>query len=387
MRKLLFVVTKGNWGGAQRYVFDLAIHLREQYAVSVACGMPGKLVEQLTEESIPVHVIPHLGRDMNVFHDLRSLWEVFRLFWHERPDIVHLNSSKIGGIGAVAARLCGIKTVIFTVHGFAFNEDRPWWQKPFIVTASWLSVVFATRVICINRTECDQIKRWPLVRSKATLIYNGIDEPSFLRRSDARAQIFELTRWTPAEGTKPFIVGTIAELVSNKGIQFAIEAIAQIPESHLVIIGSGEELIALGTLAAELGGSERIHFTGFVANASTYLKGFDTFVLSSVKEGLPYVILEAGYAKLPVVSTNVGGIPDVITDMKDGILVQTRKPQELARALMFMHDHKRQGQAFAKSLHERIKQAFSTERMVNETIAAYNGTASVPPIPEQPTIY
>jgi glycosyltransferase involved in cell wall biosynthesis len=371
MPKLLLVITKGNWGGAQRYVFDMATNLRGRYDVAVACGMPGTLVERLAAENVPVHVIPRLGRDISILGDLSSFFSLIKLFWKERPAVVHLNSSKIGGIGAVAARLCGIRHIIFTVHGFAFNEERPWWHKVLITIASWLSVLFATKAICINRTEYNQLIRWPMMKHKAVLIYNGLATPAFLKPAEARQHIATITNRPELASEAVHLVGTISELVANKGLTYAIEAFGQLPDSHFVIMGTGDQRSELENEARELGVADRVHFAGFVPGASQYLRGFDVFLLSSIKEGLPYVILEAGSAKIPVVSTNVGGIPDLITDMEHGILVQTRKPQELARAIAFMRNHKKQSQQFAKELCERVKSEFSIERMVQQTIAVY----------------
>src|SRR5689334_9727685 len=115
-KKILFVITKANWGGAQRYVYDLATAARERGAdVAVAFGTDGLLHTKLEEAGIRTLVLPHLTRDIN----LRAEWESFKalraLIKEERPDIVHVNSSK-AGLTLIAARLEKVPQIIFTAH-------------------------------------------------------------------------------------------------------------------------------------------------------------------------------------------------------------------------------------------------------------------------------
>ncbi len=121
-KKILVVITKSNWGGAQRYVHDLARHLKEDFDITVACGGTGELVERLTALGIRTLTIPGLARDVHPMQDLAVCIRLGRIIKKERPDVLHLNSSKIGVIGAILGRLIGIKRIIFTAHGWAWNE-------------------------------------------------------------------------------------------------------------------------------------------------------------------------------------------------------------------------------------------------------------------------
>ncbi|NIT73939.1 glycosyltransferase family 4 protein, partial [candidate division KSB1 bacterium] len=139
-KKVLYVITKSNFGGAQRYVYDLATNLpRAQYDVSVAAGGSGELIARLNEHHIPVITIERLGRDIRLLNEIVVFLKLVALFRRTRPDVVHLNSSKIGGLGALAARIYNMlpkgnplkaesyklkAKIIFTAHGWAFNEPR-----------------------------------------------------------------------------------------------------------------------------------------------------------------------------------------------------------------------------------------------------------------------
>ena len=135
--KILYVITKSNWGGAQKYVYDLATRLSSSYKVSVAIGNEGTaLTEKLLAAKIRVLALPHALRDVGIIDGVKTFFDLLRIFKKETPDIVHLNSPQVGGLGAFAARVYNILTllpttdyrppakIIFTSHGWAWNEDR-----------------------------------------------------------------------------------------------------------------------------------------------------------------------------------------------------------------------------------------------------------------------
>lgn len=103
-KRILYVITKSNWGGAQRYVYDLATGLpKDHFAISVACGGQGLLKDKLEIAGIKIIPIPYFQRDINITKEFYSFVELIKIFRTEKPDIIHLNSSKAGVIGALAA--------------------------------------------------------------------------------------------------------------------------------------------------------------------------------------------------------------------------------------------------------------------------------------------
>jgi glycosyltransferase involved in cell wall biosynthesis len=123
--KILYLITKSNWGGAQRHVFDLAVAMKDRgHDVAVALGGDGTLRTRLEAAGIYTHSIASLGRDISTGKDTGSLKEIMSVIHHRRPDILHVHSPKAAGLGAVAGRILGVKKIMYTVHGWAFNEDR-----------------------------------------------------------------------------------------------------------------------------------------------------------------------------------------------------------------------------------------------------------------------
>jgi len=228
-KKVLYVITKSNWGGAQRYVYDLATNLPpDRFEPVVACGGNGALVEKLKTAGVRVIPIPSLERDISVDKELRAFFELRTIIRQEQPDIVHLNSSKAGAIGALTARFSGVSRVIFTVHGWPFLESRPFISKAGIWIASWITALLCHTVICISQYDVTIARKMPFIYRKVVHIYNGI-APMELGNG-------EIIRREFPSGAR--IIGTIGELVKNKN---HIALNEQKTILHYVLLLSGRE--------------------------------------------------------------------------------------------------------------------------------------------------
>ncbi|MCI0533063.1 glycosyltransferase family 4 protein [bacterium] len=386
-KKLLYCITKSNWGGAQRYVYELAGHFAQtgEYDVAVALGGEGVLKERLEEAGIRVILISGLKRDMGV-NETAVFWRLYKIFKQEKPDIVHVNSSKIGGMGALAARIARVPRIIFTAHGWAFREERSEIQKFFIKLASWLTIFFSHKTICVSEYDAKQAQDFPFAKEKIITIRNGIGTPEFLSRQEARESLVSASpllrqladshsKEVKKEHRRPLWMGTIGELHKNKGHAYAIEAVkelvAQKTDVIFVIIGEGEEHEYLEKLTKKYGLEKHIFLLGNKENAGAILKAFDLFLFPSVKEGMPYAVIEAGFAGLPVVASSVGGIPEIITDMESGILVRPKDAGEIVRAVNFFFDHPGSAEKFGKKLAAKVAKSFSFQKMAKETEKVY----------------
>lgn len=399
--KVLYLITKSNWGGAQRHVFDLAVQAKKEgFETVVALGGNGILRSKLTGAGISTIPIDTLGRDVHAGKDASSFADIRKIIKLEKPDILHLHSPKAGGLGALAGWLIkkGPKKIIYTAHGWAWNENRPAVQKAVISFFSWLTMLLCTDIITLSKKETDQALAFPLVKNKIHHIPLGITPPIFYGRVNAidfiEKQISKNTniqdknvdtqnsdkQQTPAERIplerRP-VVGTISELHPNKGLTYLIEATVEIkkkfPTLAIIIIGDGELRPTLEALIKKLGLTDTVYLAGYIDQASQYLKAFTIFSLTSVKEGLPYTIFEAAYASVPVVATAIGGIPELINDMSSGILIQPKKPAEIAYALSFLLDpaHKTEQRAYAETLKKHIETEFPIEKMFEKTFEMY----------------
>ncbi|MEK7077361.1 MAG: glycosyltransferase, partial [Patescibacteria group bacterium] len=220
--KILFVITKANWGGAQRYVYDLATAARAAgHDVLVVYGEQGLLVKHLTKAGVRAVAVPELGRDMRFGKDISAYRKLFRIFKKELPSVVHVNSAKAGGLGALAARIAGVSLIIFTAHGWEFNAPRNALSKIGIRFFSWLTMLLAHRTIAVSEAVRRDVRNWPCIARRIVVIRNGIECSPLLSREEARATL-------APRAVGQYWVGMISELNPTKCVADAIRAFALI---------------------------------------------------------------------------------------------------------------------------------------------------------------
>ncbi len=377
-KKILYVITKSVWGGAGKYVYDLAVNLpKEDFEVFVAAGGRNELAEKLIDAGIPYFEIKSFQRDVSIIKDILAYFEIFFLLRKIKPDIIHVNSSKAGGVVGVAAfdyRFLGFKfnlKTVFTAHGWAFNEMRPWWQILLIKLFTRVTCFFYSKIICVSDYDhLSAIKNHVAPERKLVTIHNGIavENYKFLTKEEARKKLGNYIKLA----ADTMLVGTVGEYTKNKGQEYLIGAFRELKSYKLkaAIIGWGELENKLQDKIKNENLENRVFLLNDIPDAAPYLKAFDIFVLPSLKEGLPYTLLEAGLAGLPVVATNVGGIPEIIGH-DEGLLVEPANADDLAEKIEELINDERKRKIFASALYHKVVDEFSLEKMLKATIAAY----------------
>jgi glycosyltransferase involved in cell wall biosynthesis len=375
-KKILYIITKSNWGGAQKYVYDMATNASRLFDVTVVFGGNGLLKQKLEEKNIRTASLPSLSRDINLFADVKTFFDLLSLFKKERPDIVHLNSSKIGAIGALAGRIAKVPKIIFTAHGWAFNENRSFLAKKSFRLIHWLTVLLSHQTIAVSNAVLRDMKGLAFIKNKITVVQNGVEKFFTIERATARKLLLPQSVYEAIPDDACWM-GTISELHSNKGLSYGIQAMAKLRDSYpkfhfvFIIMGEGDERGLLEKMIREFHLESIVFLVGHKENAPTLLSAFDIFLLSSITEALSLSVLEAGVAGLPVVASAVGGIPEIIKDMESGILIRSKCPDEMVKALEFLIFHPAEAAGFGKKLRAKIKKDFSLARMIRETEAIY----------------
>ncbi|MEQ1500345.1 MAG: glycosyltransferase family 4 protein [Parcubacteria group bacterium] len=371
-KKVGFIITKGVWGGAQKYVYQLATNLpKQKYDVFVIAGEGEALKNKLIEKDIKTYTLKNLKRDISVIAEIKSFFVLLKIIWKEKPDVLHLNSPKAGGLGGLVGRILFIKKIIYTSHGWTFNENRPEYQNIIIWFLAWITVLLSHKTIVIAPQEKESIKKLPLIKdSKIFMIRNGVENIRFKEKQTAQKDIVK--RLDIKTHTEETWIGTIAELHKNKGLEYAIEALSKVNHPFkYFILGEGEERAKLEKMIRKYNLESKVFLVGFVDKAKEYLKAFDIFMLTSIKEGLPYTILEAGMAELGVIASSVGGIPDIIENGVSGILTTKGRVGEITRSIEYIIDKPEERKEFGLKLKERIEKDFSLSQMVKRTLELY----------------
>ncbi len=358
--KVLFIITQAELGGAQRWVFDTAVNLDKSiYEIIVAAGESGPLFSKLQSQNIKTYRIKYLIRNISPLKDILGLIEVYHLIKKEKPDILQLCSTKAGFIGSIAGRLAGTRKIIYRIGGWSFNDPRPWWQNKIFLWLEKLTAPLKNKIIVNSQkgyNEAINLKICP--KEKLFLLYNGIQIKGQAPRTNDQKNI---------------IIGTIANFYPTKGLIYLIEAAnilkLKIPNSRFTIhiVGNGKQRHLLESLINKYGLENHIKLVGQKEHPWQYLneKNINIFVIPSVKEGMPYVLLEAMAEKIPVIATKVGGIPEIIKNGENGLLVEKENPQELADAIETLIGN----QEFRKKLAEQAFQdiqKFQLSEMVSK---------------------
>lgn len=311
MKKILLVITKSNWGGAQKYVYTLAEHAKKDtdFAVEVLTGNRGELNDRLKKAGVRERSL-RIKNSLDPFVFLGEIINVMNVLKEQEPDVVHANSNKAGIVYSIAVALYNLRHAkksrfIFTVHGHAFNEDRNIIAKLYIVAAELTIFILADHIISVSKKTLDDIPFKQLFKSKTHVIYNGLPTLEFLDRATARERL-------GIREDEPQIV-TVAELSGTKNHAYLLRALSAYSKPfHYHVIGEGREENNLRKLVHEYSLDGKVSFHGHVVDAYKYLKAFDLFILPSKTEALAYVVQEACQAGIPVIASRVGGLPELL---------------------------------------------------------------------------
>ena len=391
--KILYVITQAEMGGAQRYLYDLATSFEAQnYDISVAIGQSQdkSLIYLLRSKNLPVYELKRLVRAISPINDFWAIFELRKLYQKIKPDIIHLNSTKAGIIGSLANHTITKISykVIYTAHGWVFNEPMSKIKKWLYWGLEKITSRPKDKIICVSAFDYQTAIKYKIAGTKKLItIHNGIDisNMNFLSKEKALDKLiknYELTDYSPTPTHPPsgsgrkIIIGTIANFYKTKGLEYLIGATkilisnSQYP-IFLIIIGDGELRPQLEELIKKYDLENNIILAGRQENASQYLKAFDIYVSSSVKEGLPYSILEAMAAELPIITTAVGGLPEMIKDNDNGLLIEPKNYKILAEKIKYLIENKPLAQRLGQQARQDVKENFSKEKMIRETFKQY----------------
>ncbi len=360
--RILHGVVSLDVGGLERIVVDLAHKgLRQGSPVSVLClERPGALAAELQSAGIPV-VALEKGPGI-VPETVARAEEVLKV---HRPDVVHTHQvGALWYLGRAAARL-GIP-VLHTEHIDNVAKAQGLWKK-IKCRALWRRAAkSADRFCCVSQDIADSAGRWGTVpRGKLAVVLNGIDPDVFADRTGAPA----LRRSLGLAETSQ-VIGSVGRLHEVKRQDLLIRAVAEMrarhPRLRLLLVGDGPERPALQELAERLGAAGAVVFAGYQSEPQRFLPCMDVFALSSRLEGLPLALLEAWAAGLPVVSSDVGGIPKVVEHGSNGLLFPNGNLAELVAALERFLTEPDTARRMGRAGRETVLKSFTLDRMASE---------------------
>ena len=349
MNRILYVITELDVGGAEKALYELATRLsRAAYEPEVAClSGRGPLGADLRERGIPVHFLDARGA-----WDVRALWRLRRLV--KRAEIVHSFLYHAN----MAARLAAVGTGVAAVVCSARVAER---SRPGRRRLECLTQRLVDAEVCVSAGVRDFMAQGGFPKHKLAVIPNGVDAARFAGRDAAFKARLNLRPDAP-------LVATIGRLHEQKGMEHFVRAAASVhhsrPDCHFIIVGAGPLEAALRAAAKRLHLEGALTFLGQCDDIPALLKATDVFVLASLWEGMPNVVLEAMAAGVPVVATRVEGTVDLIEQGETGLLVMPRDVPGLASAIQRLLDEPALAQRLGHAAQERVRVQFPLEAMV-----------------------
>jgi glycosyltransferase involved in cell wall biosynthesis len=369
----MHIIARLNIGGAALYVIQLTERLGlPDYESQLVCGVVGESEGDMQyaaeQRKIPLTIIPSLGREISPTGDLKTIFQLWRLMRRERPNVVNTHTAKAGFVGRVAAKLAGVPVIVHTFHGHVFaGYFGPTKTRVFIVLEQ-ICARITTRIITLSSalkrelTEVYHITRPDHIE----VIELGFElEPlaALQRNQGGFRQQHKIPQDAPLIG----IVGRLV-LIKNHDLFFqAAKLVRQrVPDAHFAIVGDGERREELLALVHSLDLDDCVRFAGWCADTLPVYSALDVLVLSSSNEGLPVSLIEAMAAGVPVVSTAVGGVNDLLDNGRLGAVVPLDDPgamaDQIVAALTNPAVKAKAGEAKAAVL-ERYDIRRNTERM------------------------
>ena len=372
-RRIFCVITQGELGGAQEFVVQLARNLdRERFLLHVVWA--GDSDSSLARR-LPGHVshvmARNLTRDVSPLRDLRAIGELRTMMRVFRPDVVLCISSKAGFVGSRAAHglrkvLPGLR-VIYRIGGWSFNDPTPAWKRRLYRAMERLSARWKDVIVVNNSHDLDQAHALRIrPRERVVRIYNGIDPYlPLMDRATARSFLSSRLPERDRPGADTRVVGTVANFYPAKDIAMLIAAAARVGgDVRFAVIGDGPMRPELERLIVDYDLTRRFFLLGRITDAARILPAFDLFILPSVKEGFPWALLEAMAAKVPVIATRVGAVPEMIENRVSGVVVEPSQPDQLASAIVELLENEELGRGFALRAHQQVISKFSLREMM-----------------------
>jgi glycosyltransferase involved in cell wall biosynthesis len=319
------------------------------------------------DESLNLRRVLSLGREISPVDDLRALGQLAAIAREFRPDIVHTHLAKAGTLGRLAARVTGAHAIVHTYHGTVFRGYFGRAKSRAFVQIERALSHLTTRIVAITPGQRRELIELGIGdERKVVEIPLGLDLTPFLElpdRAQARSNL-----GLPAD--KP-VVAIVARLVPVKNVSLFLRAMLSVPSVLALIVGDGELRSRLEAEAADLGIAERSRFVGWQSDMRAIYAAADIVALTSHNEGSPVSIIEAMASGRPIVATAVGGVPEVVRNGVDGLLVPAGDGDALAAAINSLVADPLRRDRLAAAARTSVHPRFDASRLVADITRLY----------------
>ncbi|OPZ93551.1 MAG: Alpha-D-kanosaminyltransferase [Firmicutes bacterium ADurb.Bin419] len=363
--KVLHLIGGGDIGGAKSHVLSLVNELGKHIDVKLISFRKGAFADDARKLGINVEIVS----TGTIFTDIRKVLEIIR---SEGYELIHSHGAKANMIAVAVKKITGLP-VVTTVH----SDYRLDYLQNIIKMFSFgmvntIALRFIDYHIGVSKNFKDMLIERRFSPQNIFTVYNGIN----FDKKDLKLTKEEfLSKYKLNFGKDDVIIGILARLHPVKGIstflQAAAEVIKQNPTVRFLIAGDGEERKSLERKSASLGLEKNVYFLGFIDEPYEFVNSIDINVLTSLSESFPYSILEGTLFKKATISSNVGGISDLIDNERNGFLFEPKDYKTLAKQMLTLVNDAHLREDMGQKIHQKASTYFSLENMCNTQLSIY----------------
>lgn len=366
-------------GGAQIVALDLLRGLdRTRYRpvliVGPETGEEGSLWPEAEDLDVEIIRVSSLVRSVSPFNDLRALISITRRLRQRSPALVHAHTSKAGFLLCRAARWANTPAVVFSPHGHIARDGAEIPGVPsrgikrrLLTALARRSIRDADVVICPNEAEREcGVAHGMWTQNVTAVVPNGIDTDQFVPGDSSEAR----RRWGLPQDVP--IVGVVARLTREKGVDIAIDALQQIPRAHLLIVGDGPERGALERQLETNQLHDRVTFLGLRTDVHSIYPALDVLIVPSRTEAHGLVAAEAMACEIPVVASDLGGLRNIVEPNRTGKLVRAGDWEQFAQSVCHVLNEPGLVRSLGRTGRQSVIEKWSLDRMIRKTEELYD---------------
>jgi glycosyltransferase involved in cell wall biosynthesis len=364
-------------GGVDNNVFLTIDGLKDEFEFHLAVGNEIYHNPFSDLEGIKIIICKDLVRPVNFIKDLKAFLFFIRLIRKERYDIVHTHETKASLLSRLAAYVAGCKYIIYGLHGVTFNDPMSNLKRKFYILVERFTVGVSNLIIGVSK---DVIKLYHEnkigLKIPYEIVHSGIDVTHFIQSALTEPDSKNDLKRELNIDADDLVLINVGRFSFSKGQRYTIRSFATIKKIHsnikLILVGEGELSGECRQLVKELKLENDVIFFGFCGTIAKLLSISDIHVLTSLREGLPRVAVEASMMKVPTIAFEVEGIREIITDGESGYIVPQYNESMLSDKVNELINEKEKRKAFGEKAFEQVIKDWDSKVMIQQLRAVYN---------------
>ncbi|MCK4240971.1 MAG: glycosyltransferase family 4 protein [Candidatus Atribacteria bacterium] len=377
--KVAHIIARMITGGAdENTLFTVQGLDKDRYEVDLIMGeeFDESIFDRVKNNNFDIIQIKGLKWKLNFLYDPVVLLKLIKLLKKKRYDIVHTHTTKAGILGRIAARIAGVPIIVHGLHGSTFQAFNSGLLNWLLFLFERLTGRFTDAYISVSKVLSETyIKKGIGKKGNHYTVYSGMELYKFYH---ARDKINYKEKYEELGiNVGEFLIGNVARLETRKGHKFLLDAFKNVVKEQkdghvkLLIIGEGNKRKYLENYVEELNLGDKVIFTGYREDVEELMALMDIFVLTSLREGLPRVLVQAAAVGMPSVAFNVDGVPEIIKDNYNGFFVRPRDVGQLTNRIEKYINNKELVLLHGQKGREFIKDRWSIEGMVDRIDKIY----------------